>query len=141
MIRYMEVIRIILEKYQDTYTKFITKYEEIPVNHWHNIIKEIYQKLITTTDINDKYNFIYFMNYIIKRLSGTNDAHTKLCINLPYYFLPKTTESFIIDTNSILKNYLKKEQYDIMNMRVKWRNKNDKRKTIRKMGWWQKTNC
>ena len=62
MIRYMEVIRIILEKYQDTYTNFITKYEEIPVNHWHNIIKEIYQKLITTTDINDKYNFIYFMN-------------------------------------------------------------------------------
>lgn len=66
MIRYMEVIRIILEKYQDTYTNFITKYEEIPVNSWHNIIKEIYQKLITTTDINDKYNFIYFMNYIIK---------------------------------------------------------------------------
>ena len=103
MIRYMEIIRIILEKYQDTYIKFITKYEEIPVNHWHNIIKEIYQKLITTTDINDKYTFIYFMNYIIKRLSGISDAHTKHCINLPYYFLPKTTESFIIDTNSVLK--------------------------------------
>ena len=29
---YMEVIRMILEKYQDTYTKFITKYEEIHVN-------------------------------------------------------------------------------------------------------------
>lgn len=28
----MEVIRMILEKYQDTYTKFITKYEEIHVN-------------------------------------------------------------------------------------------------------------
>ena len=83
---------MILEKYQDTYTKFITKYEEIHVNPWHNITKEklneIYQELITTMDINDKYTFIYFMNYIIKRLSGTSDAHTKLCINLPYYFLP-----------------------------------------------------
>ena len=37
---YMEVIRMILEKYQDTYTKFITKYEEIHVNPWHNITKE-----------------------------------------------------------------------------------------------------
>ena len=55
---YMEVIRMILEKYQDTYTKFITKYEEIHVNPWHNITKEklneIYQELITTMDINDK---------------------------------------------------------------------------------------
>ena len=29
---YMDVIRMILEKYQDTYTKFITKYQEIHVN-------------------------------------------------------------------------------------------------------------
>lgn len=52
---------MILEKYQDTYIKFITKYEEIPVNPWHNITKEIYQKLITTMYINDKYNFIYIL--------------------------------------------------------------------------------
>lgn len=105
---------MILEKYQDTYTKFITKYEEIHVNPWHNITKEklneIYQELITTMDINDKYTFIYFMNYIIKRLSGTSDAHTKLCINLPYYFLPlyfRVIENEVITMYpSSLKNWL-----------------------------------
>ena len=31
---------MILEKYKDTYDKFISKYEEIHVNPWHNISKE-----------------------------------------------------------------------------------------------------
>lgn len=83
---------MILEKYKDTYDKFISKYEEIHVNPWHNISKEeldkIYHNLVTSMDINDKYSFIYFMNYIIKKLNGKSDAHTKLRLELSYYFLP-----------------------------------------------------
>ena len=73
---------MILEKYKDTYDKFISKYEEIHVNPWHNISKDeldkIYHDLVTSMDINDKYSSIYFMNYIIKKLNGKSDAHTKL---------------------------------------------------------------
>ena len=53
---------MILEKYKDTYDKFISKYEEIHVNPWHNISKEeldkIYHDLVTSMDINDKYSFV-----------------------------------------------------------------------------------
>ena len=63
---------MILEKYKDTYDKFISKYEEIHVNPWHNISKEelnkIYHDLVTSMNINDKYSFIYFMNYLNKNL-------------------------------------------------------------------------
>lgn len=55
-------------------------YKEKHVNPWHEIneeqLKEIYIKLIHSMDINDEFSFCYFMNYIIKRLSGTEDAHT-----------------------------------------------------------------
>lgn len=83
---------MILEKYKDTYDKFISKYEEIHVNPWHDISKEelnkIYQSLTSTMDITDKYAFIYFINSIIKKLNGTSDAHTKLRLESSYYFLP-----------------------------------------------------
>lgn len=83
---------MILEKYKDTYDKFISKYEEIHVNPWHNISKDqlnkIYQDLTTSMIVDDKYSFIYLMNYIIKRLNGTSDAHTKLRLESTFFFLP-----------------------------------------------------
>lgn len=83
---------MILEKYKNVYDRFINKYEEIHINPWHHISKEelnkIYQSLITSMNINDKYSFIYFMSYIIKMLNGTRDAHTKLRLESPSNFLP-----------------------------------------------------
>lgn len=68
-------------KYKNIYDEFVKKYEEIHVNPWHQISKEeldsIYKTLVSSMDITDKYSFKYFMDYIIKRLSGLEDAHTK----------------------------------------------------------------
>lgn len=69
-------------KYKNIYDEFIRNYEEIHPNPWHSISKEklniIYEELVNNMDINDKYSFNYFMNYIIKNISGKLDAHTLL---------------------------------------------------------------
>lgn len=68
-------------KYKKIYDKFIENYKNIHVNPWHEIneseLDRIYNELVNKMDINDKYSFKYFINYIIKRLSGSSDAHTK----------------------------------------------------------------
>ena len=70
-----------LEYYQNTLDKFINEYERLHVNPWHNITKKefknICKELINKIEIDDGYKFDYFMNYIIKRLSGVDDVHTK----------------------------------------------------------------
>lgn len=70
-----------LEYYQNTLDEFINEYERLHVNPWHNITKKefknICKELINKNEIDDGYKFDYFMNYIIKRLSGVDDMHTK----------------------------------------------------------------
>lgn len=70
-----------LEYYQNTLDEFINEYERLHVNPWHNITKKefknICKELINKIEIDDGYKFDYFMNYIIKRLSGVDDMHTK----------------------------------------------------------------
>lgn len=79
-------------KYKKIYEEFIKKYEEIHVNPWHQIRKQelesLYDNLLNSMDVDDEYNFKYFMDYIIKRLSGSEDAHTKYqCIDpIPFNF-------------------------------------------------------
>ncbi len=67
-------------KYKNIYEKFLEHYKNVHVNPWHEIneqqLEKIYNYLVTTMDIIDDYSFKYFINYIIKRLSGTSDAHT-----------------------------------------------------------------
>ncbi len=74
------MIYLISIKYKKMFDEFIKKYEEIHVNPWHQINKDqlnrIYNDLINSMDINDEYSFKYFMDYITKRLSGIDDAHT-----------------------------------------------------------------
>lgn len=90
-------------KYKRVYDEFINNYENIHINPWHEISKEelnnIYNKLINELDINDDYSFNYFINYIIKRLSGLSDTHT-------FYwsrdFIPYT---FKIIDDKVLVNY------------------------------------
>lgn len=69
-------------KYKQIYDEFIKKYEETHLNPWHSLSKEklniIYETITSMMDINDKYSFNYFINYILKRISGKIDAHTKL---------------------------------------------------------------
>lgn len=67
-------------RYKNIYDEFIKHYKNTHVNPWHNIsekeLNKIYNKLISSMDIDNDYNFKYFIDYIIKRLSGTKDAHT-----------------------------------------------------------------
>lgn len=70
-----------LEYYQNALKEFISEYERLHINPWHNItkkeLKNICEELINKYEIDDGYKFNYFMNYIIKRLSGVDDTHTK----------------------------------------------------------------
>lgn len=73
---------MISKKYRDIYDNFIRSYKEIHVNPWHEITEEelhvIVDDLITKNDVDDIYSFKHFIDYIIKRLSGKDDAHTRL---------------------------------------------------------------
>lgn len=73
---------MISTKYQNIYEKFVESYKRIYIDPWHEIDEEtlnnLHDELVSCIDITDSYNFIYFMDYIIKRLNGKSDAHTKL---------------------------------------------------------------
>ena len=92
-------------KYKRLYDEFIKKYEEIHVNPWHEINKieldKIYNFLVNSMDIDNEYNFKYFMDYIIKKLSGLTDAHTK------YQKVDLLPLNFRIFDNNVLINYPK----------------------------------
>lgn len=68
-------------KYKKIYDEFINHYKNVHINPWHEINEEklniIYENLINSMDVKDEYTFKYFIDYIIKRLSGISDAHTK----------------------------------------------------------------
>lgn len=86
------MIKIITIKYKNIYDKFIEKYEEIHLNPWHEIthdeLNTLYEDLINKMDINDDVSFFYFMNYLLKRLSGKLDSHTtfKIYDSIPLKF-------------------------------------------------------
>ncbi len=90
-------------KYKNIYDKFIEHYKNVHVNPWHEIdenqLHQIYDYLINSMDINDEYSFKYFMDYIIKRLSGTEDAHTK------YDLVSLIPMNFRIFDNEVFINY------------------------------------
>lgn len=72
---------MIKEKYENMYKKFKKNYIKYHINPWHEIkeqdLNKIYEFLINNMDVVDDYTFDYFINYIIKRLSGLLDAHTE----------------------------------------------------------------
>lgn len=90
-------------KYKKIYDEFVDHYKNIHINPWHEIsedeLEKIYHSLINSMDINNDYNFKYFMDYIIKRLSGTSDAHTKYD---SVSFIPMNFRMF---NNDILVNF------------------------------------
>lgn len=92
-------------KYKRLYDEFIKKYEEMHVNPWHEINKmeldKIYNFLVNSMDIDNEYNFKYFMDYIIKRLSGFTDAHTK------YQKVDLLPLNFKMFDNNLIINYPK----------------------------------
>ena len=94
---------MILDKYNNTFNEFIIKYEEIHINPWHNISKKDFikkkEELLNTMNVTDIYSFTYFMNYLIKILCGTTDAHTKFDMQS---ILPI---NFRIINNEVLINY------------------------------------
>ena len=79
------------------------KYKKVHPCPWHEISEEelndIYNFLINRMDVKDKYTFFYMMNYIIKRLSGLEDAHTE------YEFVEPLPINFKVIENEILINY------------------------------------
>ncbi len=90
-------------RYKNMYDKFVEHYKNVHVNPWHEIdenrLNLLYNTLINSIDINNEYSFKYFMDYIIKRLSGTEDAHTK------YDSVSLIPMNFRIFNNEILINY------------------------------------
>lgn len=90
-------------KYKKIYDKFVEHYKNIHVNPWHEIseyqLEQLYNNLIGSMDINNEYNFKYFMDYIIKRLSGKADAHTI------YDAVSLIPMNFRIFADEILVNY------------------------------------
>lgn len=90
-------------KYKKIYDKFIENYKNIHINPWHNIneeeLEDIFNYLVNSMDINDDYTFKYFIDFIIKRLSGYSDAHTQFELISP---IPM---NFKIFGNDILINY------------------------------------
>lgn len=94
---------MIESRYKKVYEAFIEHYKNVHVCPWHEISEEelndIYNSLINRMDVKDKYTFFYMMNYIIKRLSGLEDAHTE------YEFVEPLPINFKIIENEILINY------------------------------------
>lgn len=90
-------------KYKNIYEQFIENYKTIHINPWHEInekqLNSIYNELINSMNIDNEYNFTYFMNFIIKRLNGKSDAHTKLNI------MSALPINFRIFNNEVLINY------------------------------------
>lgn len=90
-------------RYKKIYEAFIEHYKDVHVCPWHEISEEelnnIYDSLINKMDVNNKYAFFYMMNYIVKRLSGLEDAHTE------YEFVEPLPINFKIIENVILINY------------------------------------
>lgn len=79
-------VYMISEKYKNIYKQFVENYKKIHVNPWHEIdekqLHKIYDKLTESMNVDSYYNFCYFINYIIKHLSGKEDAHTScVCFN------------------------------------------------------------
>lgn len=68
---------MILDKYNNTFNDFITKYEEIHINPWHNISKEDFKKL-------DK-------------------SLLKEVIFKPNYYITQTKDDFINNKDTILE--------------------------------------
>lgn len=90
-------------KYKNMYDKFINHYKNTHVNPWHEIneidLENIYNDLINSMNVIDEYSFKYFMDYIIKRLSGTEDAHTQ------YEAMSRIHMNFKVFNEEILVNY------------------------------------
>lgn len=94
---------MIESRYKKVYEAFIEHYKNVHVCPWHEISEEelndIYNFLINRMDVKDKYTFFYMMNFIIKRLSGLEDAHTE------YEFVEPLPINFKIIEGEILINY------------------------------------
>lgn len=97
-------------RYKNTYEEFLKKYEEIHLDPWHEISKEeldeYYNFLIEKNDIIDDDSFRYLMCRIIKKISGIDDAHTKIDMGglLPINFRI-FGKSVLVNTPSELKGY------------------------------------
>lgn len=94
---------MINKKYEILYSDFIEHYKKVHINPWHEIneeqLNELYNKLINVMDVVDIYSFKYFIDYIIKRLCGETDAHTK------FELLSLLPINFRIFDNDILVNF------------------------------------
>ena len=94
---------MINKKYEILYNDFIEHYKRVHINPWHEIneeqLNELYNKLINVMDVVDIYSFKYFIDYIIKRLCGETDAHTK------FELLSLLPINFRIFDNDILVNF------------------------------------
>lgn len=95
--------KMINSKYQKIYEDFLKNYEQLHVNPWHEIdekeLEKIANDLLQRYEVTGEYSFCYFMNYILKRLSGKSDAHTIYKPNAP---IPM---NFKIFGEDVLVNY------------------------------------
>lgn len=94
---------MISTKYKEIYDVFINHYKIKHVDPGHEITEDelnsIFNKIISTQNINDDYSFNYLMNYIIKKLSGILDAHTQ------YEDVQIIPMNFKLFDNEVIVNY------------------------------------
>lgn len=85
------------------YNEFINHYKQVHINPWHEIsedqLNQLFNNLVNSININNDYSFNYLMNYILKRLNGISDAHTR------YDDEEKLPINFIIFDNQVIINY------------------------------------
>ena len=90
-------------KYKKVYEVFMEHYKKVHPCPWHEIsekeLNRIYNYLTSNIDVVDKYTFFYMMSYIVKRLSGLEDAHTE------YEFWEILPVNFKIIAGEVLVNY------------------------------------
>lgn len=97
-------------KYKKIYDEFVKQYEEIHINPWHQIshqkLNTLYENIINSMDITDEYSFKYLMDYLIKRLSGVEDAHTKYqCIDAIPLNFRKFNDEILVNYPNNLKGF------------------------------------
>ena len=114
-------------EYKDKINKVLELIEEKHIDMYFNItkeeLKEYVDLLLSKTEINNKYEFYYYINMIIKKIFGIFDFHTKVVFKEQDFYLPVRfkyidNKLYIIRTTEEYKELLYSEVKKIDNIDI-----------------------